>query len=183
MSFLAKIFNHQNSSRHFRSPIIDNYETKFSDSSSLEALFPLSDFQQTMNSAAAILLDIDLDAAIATHKDWRLQLHSYITEASHEEIKPEIIGLDHQCALGKWLHGSGKEQLGSHQSFVMLVAQHMRFHTEAAQVVALANAKKFAMASERLNKNFAYAGRQLDWLLQNLKTNLQFMDTPAPNPA
>jgi hypothetical protein len=128
------------------------------------------------NAQLVDLKDIDLDAVIATHRDWELQLSGYITQKPDTPISPKMIFLDNQCTLGKWLHDSGQMRFGSHQSFTMLVAQHRRFHFEAAKVIALANATKFVEASQRLDKNFAYASRQLNWLLLNLKNNLRFME-------
>jgi Chemoreceptor zinc-binding domain len=140
-----------------------------------ETLLPLSDFQQTANSAATILAEIDLDAAIALHKDWGDQLHNYLSAEANEQLNPVAIALDDQCLLGKWLDGAGQEQFGTHPAFAMLMAQHKRFHEEAAEIISLANAKNFDQATERLHKNFAYANRQLEWLLRNLKNNLRFM--------
>lgn len=136
-------------------------------------------FDISTSNGAQILAEIDIDAAISAHENWKLRLASYIAGTSQEALQPDVVCLDDQCLLGKWLHGSGKSSLGRHQSFAMLVGRHKQFHIEASNVVTLKQASQFERAHEVLNGNYARASRQVIWLLKNLRNNLRFTTLAA----
>ena len=87
--------------------------------------------------AATLMTEIDIDAAIASHERWRLQLQDMINGRSNEVMRPERICHDDRCDLGRWLYGTGRVRLGHYPAFDMLVARHKYFHQQAAEVVTL----------------------------------------------
>ena len=58
--------------------------------------------------ATTLMTEIDIDAAIASHESWRLQLQDMVNGRSTEVMRPERICQDDRCDLGRWLHGTGK---------------------------------------------------------------------------
>ena len=132
-------------------------------------------FVITENNSARILAEIDIDAAISAHENWKLRLDTYVAGTSLEELRSEVVCLDDQCLLGKWLHGAGRSSLGHHPSFSMLIGRHKQFHIEASNVVVLTQSSQLAKAHAVLNGNYARASRQVIWMLKNLKNNLGFL--------
>ena len=57
--------------------------------------------------AATLMTEIDIDAAIASHERWRLQLQDMVNSRSDEVMRPERICQDDRCDLGRWLYGAG----------------------------------------------------------------------------
>jgi len=88
------------------------------------AVFDDNDVGLDRASATAVLAEIDVDAAIAAHENWKLRLQNYLDQKSSEDLKPEVVCLDDRCDLGKWLHGPGKQRLGRYPAFSVLVARH-----------------------------------------------------------
>ena len=140
-----------------------------------ESFEDMDGFVITQNNGVKILAQIDIDAAISAHENWKLRLDTYVAGTSLEELRSEVVCLDDQCLLGKWLHGAGRSSLGHHQSFSMLIGRHKQFHIEASNVVVLTQSSQLAKAHAVLNGNYARASRQVIWLLKNLKNNLQFL--------
>ena len=92
-------------------------------------------FQIGENSGGAV--DIDLDAAIKKHAEWKIKLRAAIMH--QEQLDSAEIAKDHCCELGKWLHGDGKALFGAKPEFKSLVGLHKTFHGEAAKVAELIN--------------------------------------------
>jgi hypothetical protein len=160
MGFFANLFSSDKSS---------NAPTTYAPTEDIDG------FKITANNGAQILAEIDIEAAISAHENWKLRLGSYVAGTSQEALRPEVVCMDDQCLLGKWLHGSGRSSLGRHQSFEMLVGRHKQFHIEASNVIALTQASQLGRAQEVMNGNYARASRQVIWLLKNLKDNLDFL--------
>ena len=140
-----------------------------------ESFEDMDGFVITQNNGAKILAEIDIDAAISAHENWKLRLDTYVAGTSLEELRSEVVCLDDQCLLGKWLHGAGRSSLGHHPSFSMLIGRHKQFHIEASNVVVLTQSSQLAKAHAVLNGNYARASRQVIWMLKNLKNNLGFL--------
>lgn len=84
-----------------------------------------------------VIKDIDFYKAIQAHVMWKRRLQDYIDGVSSEELNHKEVCLDSKCALGKWIHGSGKVHLGSEPIFEDLKDKHALFHFEAGKVVEL----------------------------------------------
>ena len=81
---------------------------------------------------------MDFDHAIAAHSEWKRKLAKYLANPDHS-LKPEEVGSDNRCELGKWLAGEGKK-LAKLPEYATAVADHARFHKVAGEIVRRANA-------------------------------------------
>ena len=122
--------------------------------------------------ATTLMTEIDIDAAIASHESWRLQLQDRVNGRSNEVMRPERICQDDRCDLGRWLHGTGKVRLGHYPAFTMLVARHKYFHQQAADVVTAFQAGEQQKAVQLLNSGCRHASNQVLLLLKELKRSL-----------
>lgn len=122
--------------------------------------------------AAMLMTEIDIDAAIASHEGWRLQLQDMVHGRSSEVMRPERVCQDDRCDLGRWLNGSGSARLGHYPAFEMLVARHRYFHQQAAAVVTSFQAGEQANAVQLLNGRCRHASNQVLLLLKELKRGL-----------
>ncbi|MBH1979592.1 MAG: CZB domain-containing protein [Comamonadaceae bacterium] len=122
--------------------------------------------------AAMLMTEIDIDAAIASHEGWRLQLQEMVHGRSSEVMRPERICQVECCDLGRWLNGSGRERLGHYPAFDMLVARHRHFHQQAEAVVTCFQAGEQAQAVQLLNGRCRHASNQVLLLLKELKRGL-----------
>ena len=122
--------------------------------------------------AATLMTEIDIDAAIASHERWRLQLQDMVNGRSDEVMRPERICQDDRCDLGRWLYGTGRVRLGHYPAFDMLVARHKYFHQQAADVVTAFQSGDQPKAAQLLNGSCRHASNQVLLLLKELKRGL-----------
>lgn len=102
-------------------------------------------------------VDFDFMSAIEAHVRWKVRLEAHIAGRGEEDLNPELVGRDDQCALGKWIYGSGGAQYAAHPGFQELRDIHAQFHQNAAEVVRLANAGKPDEARAYMNQG-PYSG-------------------------
>lgn len=131
--------------------------------------------------ATMLMTEIDIDAAIASHERWRLQLQDMVNGVSNEVMRPERICQDDRCDLGRWLYGTGRVRLGHYPAFGMLVARHKYFHQQAAAVVTLFHAGQKPQAVQLLNSSCRHASNQVLLLLKELKRGLGSAGPAAPD--
>ena len=122
--------------------------------------------------AATLMTEIDIDAAIASHERWRLQLQDMVNGRSDEVMRPERLCQDDRCDLGRWLYGTGRVRLGHYPAFDMLVARHKYFHQQAADVVTAFQSGDQPKAAQLLNGSCRHASNQVLLLLKELKRGL-----------
>ena len=113
---------------------------------------------------------LDFDAAIKAHQQWRIKLRNAILKG--EKLDVATIRRDDCCAVGKWIYGAGGRQWGNLPLFPTLVEQHKKFHQETGHVAELVNAGKKEEANRLLQGESAFirAGRAVVDTLQKLKT-------------
>ncbi|MBS0249196.1 MAG: CZB domain-containing protein [Proteobacteria bacterium] len=99
--------------------------------------------------------DINLDAAIDKHAEWKVKLRRAIS--NQEQLDAATITKDDCCQLGQWLHGDGKSRYGSSGEFEKLKALHRSFHAEAGRIAALINERRYDEAEKALSNGKAYA--------------------------
>lgn len=152
------------------------FKIKEQDPDSQEATWAIEDNGSELvldaEYAATLMTEIDIDAAIASHERWRLQLQDMMNGRSQEVMRPERICQDEYCDLGRWLNGVGKARLGHYPAFDMLVARHKYFHQQVADVVALHEAGEQQKAEQLLNSSCRHASNQVLLLLKALKRGL-----------
>lgn len=78
--------------------------------------------------------DLDFDSAIEAHLKWKARLSNFISGVGDEKLKSDIVCLDNQCALGKWIYGSG-EKFSKYSGYPSLKLNHAQFHQAAGEVV------------------------------------------------
>jgi Chemoreceptor zinc-binding domain len=118
---------------------------------------------KTAHAAAvhAVGQGLDLQAAIAAHRNWKLRLDAYLAGHSNEDLRAEHICFDDRCEFGRWIHGPGKAALGHVPGFQRLVADHRMFHYAASNVVALSKAGKVGEALTMLDGPYEAASRSV----------------------
>jgi hypothetical protein len=133
---------------------------------------PGSELGLDAKAAAAILAELDIDAAIAAHENWKARLQAQLHQSRTENLDPAVVCQDDRCALGQWLHGPGRERLGKYPAFSVLVARHQYFHVQASTVVAQVHSGDRASAERTLDTGFRHASNQVLLLLKELKRGL-----------
>ena len=86
------------------------------------------------------LRGLDIEFAIVAHESWRRRLLAYLDGNSSEIFPVTEVCKDDACELGHWIHGRGKDRLGQHPAFTMLMGHHKWLHHAAAELVMLAQA-------------------------------------------
>lgn len=152
------------------------FKIREQDPSSLETTWAVeengSELVLDAEYASMLMTEIDIDAAIASHEGWRLQLQDMVHGRSSEVMRPERICQDDRCDLGRWLNGTGRDRLGHYPAFDMLVARHRYFHEQAAAVVTSFQAGEHSNAVQLLNGRCRHASNQVLLLLKELKRGL-----------
>lgn len=119
--------------------------------------------------AATLLNEIDLDAALTSHTEWRFHLEDVVHGRAMDNLEPDRVCRDDRCNLGRWLHGPGRERLGHYPAFTMLVARHRYFHQQAATVAGLLKAGELQKAQQLMGGSCRHASNQVIFLLKELK--------------
>lgn len=101
------------------------------------------------------LNDLDIQAAISAHENCKTRLQAYLNGTIQEVFDANVVCFDNRCALGQWIHGSGKAKLGQYPGFTALMSHHKMFHFAASNIVALQNRGKTAEADVILKGQFA----------------------------
>lgn len=116
---------------------------------------------------------VDIDVALAAHKNWRIRLQSILDGSERDPPRPEHISCDKSCDLGRWIHGVGGEAFGDFAAFAELRATHQMFHYSASNVLMLAQSNKQAEARKLLEDEFDKLSRRVELSLTDLKLSLQ----------
>jgi hypothetical protein len=96
--------------------------------------------------------DLDFMGAIEAHIRWKVRLEAYITGESKEKLDSAVVEKDDQCALGKWIYGSGGERYSAMPLFQSLKETHTGFHQCAAQVIQSVDEGDLIKAGEILSR-------------------------------
>jgi methyl-accepting chemotaxis protein len=111
---------------------------------------------------------VDFDQAILAHIKWKTRLKNYLN--GKEQIDLAILSMDHQCELGKWIHGEAKAKYASDPTFADLKLKHAQFHTVAATVARNANGLSADEASKAIDAVSSEYGRASTECVLALKT-------------
>ena len=107
--------------------------------------------------------------AIDAHMKWKNRLESYIQGTSQEELSVEVVSCDHQCPLGKWIHGDGGAQFGGFETFGEMKSQHVQFHQCAGRVLDAAQKGHKEEAMGMLQRgDYVRASERIKMLLAKL---------------
>ena len=111
--------------------------------------------QGEIDSARAVLNDLDIQVAISAHENWKNRLQAYLDGSSKEVFDANVVCFDDRCDLGKWIYSYGKANLGQYPGFTALMSHHKMFHFAASNVIALQSRGKTAEADVILKGQFA----------------------------
>jgi len=130
---------------------------------------------QTGAIAETAMIDgLDFVAAIEAHRKWKERLTAYVQGTSSEKLDYKTICRDDQCALGKWIHGTGATALGELPIFHHLKAKHAQFHVTASRIVELAQQADKKSAQALLGgSEYGKASIEVQMLLSRLYGEMQ----------
>ena len=104
---------------------------------------------------------LNFRTAIEAHQRWKVRLADYVAGTSTERLDRQVVSRDDQCALGKWIHGSGGDQFREMEGFRQLQDRHAYFHVCAGKILGLAQDGHKDAALQELQKG-EYARISLD---------------------
>ena len=111
---------------------------------------------------------LDFDGAISAHGKWKQRLVDYISGGG-EQLDPNIVGRDDQCALGCWIHSDGKK-LGNDSHFPDLKHEHAEFHRSAGKVIRSYQSGSLAQARELIDGEFSMRSSKVLHILNEMRT-------------
>jgi methyl-accepting chemotaxis protein len=97
---------------------------------------------------------------IGAHVLWKKRLLALLDGTSEEKLDPQTIGMDNQCALGKWIYGDG-QAFSRTTSYDTVRAMHAEFHRLAAEVVILYQNGKVPEAEQLLQRDYSKHSERL----------------------
>ncbi len=130
---------------------------------------PASQSAKFSKAEKALLRQIDIEAAIAAHHAWKSRIAAYLAGNSLEYFRPDIVGLDHRCILGKWLQSVKNTSLGQCPLIQRLLSEHQNFHFYASYIVSYTHAGKLDEAQKEYDEGFETTSKRVLGLLQQLQ--------------
>ncbi len=94
---------------------------------------------------------LNFKTALEAHIKWKIRLQGVIDGTGTEALDPRIVSVDNQCALGKWIYGTGSRDFGNNPEFKALIASHTHFHKCAGHTLELALDGKTAEAQLQID--------------------------------
>ena len=99
---------------------------------------------------------LDMKGALEAHRAWRVRLEAQIRGDATESLEVANVAADHNCALGKWLHGEGKNRFTNVTEYEELVRDHANFHLAAGEILMTSHQGKRESASRMLKSDFRH---------------------------
>ena len=112
-----------------------------------------------------------LQDAVRAHERWTTQLDEAIRSGG-ADFQVDTVRMDDQCQLGRWLYGSGKEELDDPVAWELIRDIHARFHIEAADVLLLARSGHRGDAAEAMDLETPFG----EWSATLLAALRDFLD-------
>ncbi|MCE1229324.1 MAG: methyl-accepting chemotaxis protein, partial [Firmicutes bacterium] len=116
---------------------------------------------------ASFDLQLDVEAAVAAHQAWSGRLKNVLAGRSRETLDIQVVCKDDLCALGKWLHGSGRK-FNTHQNYAPLVIKHRDFHQMAGEILRAHQGGQSNRAESMLHKDFPALSQTVVSLLTSM---------------
>ncbi len=92
---------------------------------------------ESVDPVEAEAAGLNFHSAIVSHQNWKVRFRAMIDSGVTEALNPDVIAEDNQCAVGKWIYGSAKEQFGTHPLWEKLRGDHAFFHICASRVLVM----------------------------------------------
>jgi len=120
------------------------------------------------------MLVMDLHMAIIAHLNWKSKLSDFLHGV--EELSTSDVPDHTKCDFGKWLYGTGLEDLSSFSGINSLEAFHKEVHESINGLIALPKEKRRTDEGKRALEKFRGKCDQLVSLLQNMEVEAKKMD-------
>jgi len=107
--------------------------------------------------------------AVEAHIKWKIRLQKHLDGTSQEKLNPDIICLDNQCTLGKWIYGEG-QQYKTMQGFEQLRSIHANFHKCASEVIRKTDDGNKPQAEELFKNDYAFLSKDITRMLVKMNS-------------
>jgi hypothetical protein len=78
---------------------------------------------------------LNMKDALEAHTAWTRRLEGKISGENQEQLNVATVASDCECKLGKWIHGTAKQQFGTTPDFEELRRVHAEFHLKAGEIL------------------------------------------------
>ncbi len=78
---------------------------------------------------------LDMKGALDAHTQWVRRLEGKISGENREQLDVATVASDCECSLGKWLHGTARQQFGDSGDYQELRRVHADFHLKAGEIL------------------------------------------------
>lgn len=78
---------------------------------------------------------LNMKDALDAHMDWTHRLEAKLNGSDREHLDVATVASDCNCDLGKWIHGSAKQQFGDVAEYQQLREVHADFHLKAGEIL------------------------------------------------
>jgi hypothetical protein len=78
---------------------------------------------------------LDMKGALDAHIAWTRRLEGKISGENREQLDVATVASDCECKLGKWIHGTAKQQFGGSADYNELRRVHADFHLKAGEIL------------------------------------------------
>ena len=94
---------------------------------------------------------MNLEEALSAHRAWNMMLQDYVY--GEGDLDPDIIGADHHCDIGKWLHAE-EHRMRMIPEYATARDVHARLHVCAGEIVANARDGRDDLAMDLLHQDY-----------------------------
>lgn len=115
---------------------------------------------------------LNMKAALDAHVEWTHRLEGKLNGDNSEALDAATVGSDCNCKLGKWIHGSAKEQFGDVPEYEQLRETHADFHRKAGEILKNVGDRESELARSNL-KELRYQSGKVQLALVRLYSHAQ----------
>jgi methyl-accepting chemotaxis protein len=127
-------------------------------------------FFTTDNDGSAEVAGINFATIRFKHLQWKSKLRGYIEGERHIDTAEAVS--DHECALGRWYFGTGKQRFGDLASMQAIEEPHRRMHELVAEIMRLTDQGDRVAARKKLAELAPLSERIVE-LLHEVETDLR----------
>ncbi|WP_455204564.1 CZB domain-containing protein [Kaarinaea lacus] len=110
--------------------------------------------------------------AVEAHIKWKIRLQRHLDGTSKEHLDPNVICLDDQCVLGKWIYGDGKK-FQEMPAFEELRCTHADFHKCASEVVRKTDEGNKEQAESLFRNDYMLLSKDITRMLVKMNAHLK----------
>lgn len=116
---------------------------------------------------------LDMRHAIEAHMAWKERLEAQIRGDAGETLQVALVAADHNCPLGKWIHGEGKDDFGSLPEYAELRKKHAEFHLCAGSILSHAHDGNKEAANQEIRHDLRHHSDAVQLALVRLYAKAQ----------